>query len=222
MEGFEARGFAVLLDVIPASLLERILAAMPEEPDMVARGRMWLTESWCRDLAAYLRCHPALAGIVPPKSVAVQCTLFEKSPRRNWLVALHQDLSVPVRARVSNSQLSGWSTKDGVLFVQPPPEILESLIALRVHLDDCGPETGALRVVPGSHRFGRLDGARATALRDEYGEATATVRRGGIVAMRPLLLHASSKTTVPSLRRVLHFVFGPPPLPLGLAWREWV
>ena len=171
------------------------------------------------DLAVNLRRHPGVAEIVPPRWVAVQCTLFEKSPRKNWLVSLHQDLSIPVRERASNCELSGWSCKDGVLFVQPPPRILESLVALRVHLDDCGPQTGALRVVPGSHRFGRLDGTRASALREEYGEVMPTVSRGGVLAMRPLLLHASSKATVPSLRRVLHFVFGPPTLPLGLAWR---
>ena len=104
-----------------------------------------------------------------------------------------------------------------MLFVQPPPRILESLVALRVHLDDCGPQTGALRVVPGSHRFGRLDGTRASALREEYGEVMPTVSRGGVLAMRPLLLHASPKATVPSLWRVRHFVFGPPTLPPGLA-----
>jgi len=170
---------------------------------------MWLTESWCQDIAVYLRHHSDLASIVPPTWVAVQCTLFEKSPRRNWLVSLHQDLSIPVRARVANSELSGWSCKDGVLFVQPPPRLLKSLVALRVHLDDCGPQTGGLRIVPGSHRFGRLDGTQAAALRDEHGETTPTVRQGSVLAMRPLLLHGSSKATVPPLRRVLHFVFGP-------------
>jgi hypothetical protein len=221
-ERFQAQGFAVLPDVVTEPLLERILAALPEEGDVGVRPRKWLAESWCRDVAGYLRRHPALAQIVPPTWVAVQCTLFEKSSRKNWLVSLHQDLSIPVRERVSNGGLSGWSCKDGVLFVQPPPRILESLVALRVHLDDCGPHTGGLRIVPGSHRFGRLDGTRAAALRDEYGEAAPTVSRGGLLAMRPLLLHASSKATVPSLRRVLHFVFGPPSLPLGLAWRDSV
>jgi hypothetical protein len=36
--------------------------------------------------------------------------------------------------------------------------------------------------------------------------------------MKPLLLHASSKATVPNRRRVLHFLFGPKALPLGLSW----
>jgi hypothetical protein len=36
--------------------------------------------------------------------------------------------------------------------------------------------------------------------------------------MRPLLLHASSRASGASRRRVLHFVFGPRELPFGLAW----
>ena len=70
----------------------------------------------------------------------------------------------------------------------------------------------------GSHRFGRLDVRQAAALREEHGEVTAGVKRGDVLAMRPLLLHASSKALVPSFRRVLHFVFGPPVLPRGLRW----
>jgi ectoine hydroxylase-related dioxygenase (phytanoyl-CoA dioxygenase family) len=218
---FEAYGFAVIPDVVSGfPQLQGICAAVSEEGDVGVRSRKWLAEPWCQDLAVYLRRNPAVAEIVPPTWVAVQCTLFEKSPRKNWLVSLHQDLSIPVKERVASSAVSGWSTKDGVLFVQPPDKVLESLVALRVHLDDCGPQMGALRVVPGSHRFGRLDGTRASALRNQYGETTVAVSRGGILAMRPLLLHASSKATVPSLRRVLHFVFGPPTLPLGLAWAD--
>ena len=41
---------------------------------------------------------------------------------------------------------------------------------------------------------------------------------GFAVLMRPLLLHASSKATGASRRRVLHFLFGPRQLLLGLAW----
>jgi hypothetical protein len=41
-----------------------------------------------------------------------------------------------------------------------------------------------------------------------------------VLVMRPLLLHASSKATSLTPRRVLHFLFGPPSLPLGLEW-QW-
>ena len=215
---FEARGFAVIPGVLAESECQCALDAVAEQGRAESRSRAWLTHAWCQRLAISLKQHAALADIVAPTSVAVQCTLFEKSPDNNWLVSLHQDLSVPVRERVEDNESSGWSMKDGSLFVQPPVSILESLVALRVHLDDCGAESGALRLVPGSHRFGRLDVRRAAALRDEHGEVTPAVERGGVLAMRPLLLHASSKAVMPSFRRVLHFLLGPPNLPHGLRW----
>jgi hypothetical protein len=79
---------------------------------------------------------------------------------------------------------------------------------------------GAVRVAPGSHRFGRLVSAQAVALRAERGEVVPEIPRGGALVMRPLLLHASSKAAAPVARRVLHFVFGPPQLPAGLVWKE--
>ena len=93
------------------------------------------------------------------------------------------------------------------------------MVAVRAHVDPCPAGSGALRVVPGSHAFGRLDGTRVDELRKERGEMIVPVPRGGALVMRPLILHGSSKATEPMPRRVLHFVFGPPNLPLGLEWQ---
>jgi ectoine hydroxylase-related dioxygenase (phytanoyl-CoA dioxygenase family) len=103
--------------------------------------------------------------------------------------------------------------------VQPPVAVLEQLVAVRIHLDDCLVESGALRVVPQSHSQGRLSRERVEDLRRQNGETVVPVARGGALIMRPLILHASSKATSLAPRRVLHFVFGPPKLPLGLEWR---
>ena len=97
--------------------------------------------------------------------------------------------------------------------------VLEQLVAVRIHVDDCPEDSGALRVVPKSHSQGRLDRGRAEELRRENGEVAVPIARGGALVMRPLILHASLKATEPSPRRVLHFVFGPGTLPLGLKWR---
>jgi ectoine hydroxylase-related dioxygenase (phytanoyl-CoA dioxygenase family) len=133
---------------------------------------------------------------------------------------LHQDLSIPVRDRVESPECSGWSEKEGQLYVQPPVSVLERLVAVRVHIDDCPAESGALRVVPHSHLEGRIDPSQFEALRRHNSETVIPVAQGGVLVMQPLLLHASSKATSPTPRRVLHFVFGPPSLPLGLEW-QW-
>jgi ectoine hydroxylase-related dioxygenase (phytanoyl-CoA dioxygenase family) len=96
--------------------------------------------------------------------------------------------------------------------------VLEQLTAVRLHLDDCSGADGPLKVVPGSHMHGRVDGPAAARLRADAGEVACTLRAGGVVLLRPLTLHASSKAHGASRRRVLHIVFGPAALPFGLAW----
>ncbi len=91
-------------------------------------------------------------------------------------------------------------------------------VAVRLHLDDCNERNGALRVVPQSHRFGRLSSNSALLERDKLGEVVVSVSRGGAMLMRPLLLHASSKASVDAPRRVMHFLYGPMKLPEGLRW----
>jgi hypothetical protein len=137
-------------------------------------------------------------------------------------VPIHQDLSIPVRERVEHPSLRGWSEKEGTLFVQPPVELLETFVAVRIHLDPCLDGDGPLQFVPATHTRGRIDAAAASRLRQDGPVVTCTVDRGGALVMRPLALHTSSKATGTSLRRVLHFVFGPAELPYGLQWEHAV
>jgi ectoine hydroxylase-related dioxygenase (phytanoyl-CoA dioxygenase family) len=212
----DEEGFAVVPGVLDAEALDEVADALARRG--AGGARQLLDEAWCVELARRLRSDARLAEAIPPTHVPVQCTAFEKSRDHNWLVPVHQDVAIPVAARVDDAALVGWSNKGGTWFVQPPVDVLAQLVALRVHVDDCGPGDGPLRVVPASHRGGRLDDAAAFALRDARGSVACPVPRGGAMLMRPLLLHASSKATGTSRRRVLHFLFGPPRLPHGLAW----
>ena len=213
---FDVDGFAVLPALLSEEELTRIDAAMATRPRSGARDL--LQEPWCAALAGRIQSDARLAAALPRTHVAVQCTSFEKSVERNWLVAVHQDVAIPVAARVEHPGLAGWSNKVGTWFVQPPADVLEPLVAVRLHLDDCGIDDGVLKLVAGSHRGGRLGEEQAVALRDAQGAVACPVPRGGVMLMRPLLLHASSKASGASRRRVLHFLFGPRHLPLGLAW----
>jgi hypothetical protein len=219
---FDIDGFAVIPDVVSPDKCDSIMAEVVLAASGAPGSRTLLSMSWCAALARAIRNNKAVKSLLPKKPVAVQCTYFEKSESRNWLVAVHQDLSIPVRARVDAAACSAWSEKEGVLFVQPPATVLETVVAVRLHLDNSTPSNGPLRVVPGSHRRGRLTPAQVQAARDESGEVTCPVPKGGVLVMRPLLLHASSKAQVSAPRRVLHFVFGTPALPLGLTWHTAV
>ncbi|MFG6413528.1 phytanoyl-CoA dioxygenase family protein [Roseateles sp. DC23W] len=188
-------------------------------PAGTAGERELLDRPWCQALARRLTDHPALRLQLPADAVAVQCTLFEKSTERNWLVFLHQDLVIPVAERVTHPALTVWSVKGGRHFVLAPPHLLARMTALRLHLDDATAADGGLRFVPGSHQAGVLDDAGALHWRHQAGEVAVDARAGDALLMRPLVLHASSKaTTTVGRRRVLHFLFGPAALPYGLRW----
>ncbi|RSZ61139.1 phytanoyl-CoA dioxygenase family protein [Massilia atriviolacea] len=218
MAQFGQLGYALVPDLLSAADCAHLADAV--QPAAAASGgtRCLLAQPWCAALAARLRADPRLASFLDPDALAVQCTYFEKSADRNWLVPLHQDLSIPVAARVAAPALRGWSVKEGTVFVQPPLEVLEKLVAVRVHLDPCGPDDGPLLVVPGSHRAGVLAQPDAAAMREATPPLACLSGIGGALVMRPLLLHASSKGQGQSRRRVLHFVYGPRALPHGLAW----
>ncbi|QSI31337.1 phytanoyl-CoA dioxygenase [Variovorax sp. RKNM96] len=213
----EEAGYALLPALLQTRYLEEVAGSLEPWLQGAVGSRSLLTQPQCRDMAALLKARLVEAGLLDAASVAVQCTLFDKTADRNWLVALHQDTSIPASASPPDAALP-VSIKEGERYVRPPVEVLESLLAVRVHLDDCGVDAGPLRVVPGSHRVGRLGDAEARALRDLHGEVTCAAARGDALAMRPLLLHASSRARTPVRRRVLHFLFGPARLPHGLVW----
>jgi ectoine hydroxylase-related dioxygenase (phytanoyl-CoA dioxygenase family) len=211
-------GYAVLSGLIEPERVDDIAHCVDGILARRAGTRRLLDTSWCRELAEALLAHKLLREVGTDSAEAVQCTLFSKSIEKNWLVSLHQDLSIPVAERVSSTQCSAWSEKEGEVFVQPPITVLQEILAVRLHLDGCDERNGALRVVPGSHRLGRLTAKEAIKARDAMGEISVSVPRGGAMLLRPLLLHASSRSVTDSPRRVLHFVFGPRSLPEGLRW----
>lgn len=216
---FEEQGFLVVGPLLDRAACDRLDAIVSQHHMDAAGTRNMLELPWCKTLAESMRAHPLIAPDLPDDAVAMQCTLFEKSASQNWLVPVHQDLSIAVRERIDHPDLTGWSEKEGIVFVQPPESVLRHMLAIRLHLDDCGPEDGPLRVVPGSHRHGRMTNEQALAERDRHGEIICPVERGAALLMKPLLLHASSKSRGESRRRVLHFVYGPRYLPCGLQWR---
>jgi hypothetical protein len=220
IERFLADGFIRIDDVLPTCECEKIATLVRPGMRASAGTRCLLGEFWCVSLANRLREHSSIAGLIPHDHVAVQCTYFEKSASRNWLVPIHQDLSIPVADRISEPSLSGWSEKEGAVFVHAPAAVSNDLVAVRLHLDPCKAEYGPLRVVPRSHTMGRLTEEQAIDLRQSFGEVSCEFEIGGVLVMRPLLLHSSSKASGEGRRRVLHFVYGPSRLPFGLKWRN--
>ncbi len=152
-----------------------------------------------------------------PAAFPVRALFFDKTPGTNWRVPWHQDLTIAVSTKIELPGFVGWSKKEGILHVQPPQYILESMATVRIHLDDCDLNNGALKIVPCSHSCGKLDSA---AISESAGkkQVTCEMKRGSALLMRPLLLHSSSPAKNPSHRRIVHIEYATQNLPDGLEW----
>jgi ectoine hydroxylase-related dioxygenase (phytanoyl-CoA dioxygenase family) len=146
-------------------------------------------------------------GFLGETAIPYKATLFDKSPARNWLVAWHQDTALPLCERCEIPEWGPWSIKAGVTYAHAPASALAQVVALRLHLDDSRPDNGPLRVLPGTHTLGVLTESDIARLTTEVPAVDCTVSTGGVVVMRPLIVHASSKAESDLPRRVLHIVY---------------
>ena len=86
----------------------------------------------------------------------VRVLAFDKTPETNWHLGWHQDRVVAVRQRKPVSWQGTWTCKAGIPHVEAPIDVLRSMFSLRLHLDDCPADNGALKVLPFSWSLGRL------------------------------------------------------------------
>jgi len=140
-------------------------------------------------------------------AVPFRATLFEKSGEKNWLIAWHQDTASPLTAKFDAPGWGPWSEKAGAIYAHAPAWALSRVLALRFHLDASNERNGPLRVIPGSHLGSVFTDEQVLRITQEIDEVVCPVPRGGVLAMRPLLIHASSKATSNEPRRVLHIEY---------------
>lgn len=154
-----------------------------------------------------------------PDYFVIKSIYFDKPEQSNWFVAWHQDLTISVDKRKDLDDFGAWTEKQKQFTVQPPLHLLETIFTIRIHLDDTDENNGALKVIPGSHLKGiqRIENLEFSSAQIE----TCKVKRGGVMIMRPLLLHASNRSTVNKSRRVIHIELTNQKLPGGLEWREY-
>lgn len=150
----------------------------------------------------------------------VRAIFFDKTPEANWKVPWHQDLTIAVKVKRETKGFTAWTRKADIQHVQPPVSILEKMLAVRIHLDDTDEANGALKVLPNSHKYGRLSASAIQSLRKTHRIKTCNAKRGEAFLMRPLTVHSSSAGTSPSHRRVIHIEFAAENLPNNLEWYD--
>jgi len=216
------RGFVVIADVISpavvASLLAELQGLLLNGSRQAGLRNVFQVSPLSRSLAHSETLQSLIRLILGSEVKCVRGLYFDKRREANWKVSWHQDLTIAVKQKSEVPGYGPWSRKAGVMHVQPPADVLQRMVSLRLHLDEANEKNGALFVLPGSHRFGKLNPSAIENFKHKIPPEVCAVSRGGVMLMRPLLVHSSSVVSAPTHRRVLHVEYASGELGGGLEW----
>jgi hypothetical protein len=199
-------GYAIHPNVLGDAECDSLIATLDALPGRAIRaGRRHLMA--LPEIAAMAN-DPRMTALAK-RGVPFRATYFDKSPQSNWLVPWHQDTALPIASIDDESGWGPWSVKEGIRYAHAPAWALRQVTALRLSLDDSGEDNGPLRVISHSHELGVLSDDEVAEQAQCRSHDTCLVPRGGVLAMSPLIIHASGKATSDRPRRVLHIEYAP-------------
>jgi len=147
-----------------------------------------------------------LTSLIPEDMSPVRSILFDKTPEENWPVLWHQDLTIAIRQKEEVNAYGPWSIKNNIPHVQPPLDLLQNMVTIRIHLDDTREENGALIVIPKTHLLGKIP---PNEIREHLNDQSVICEctAGDVLLMSPLLVHSSRRAAKPGNRRIVHLEY---------------
>ena len=208
-ETIREQGFVVIPGVFGKDEITQLLGDLEQAPWPSSRAgiRHALKHGSIASLASDSRLLSVARAVLGDEARPFRATHFNKSRESNWLVAWHQDTSLPLRQRRETPGSGPWSIKAGVIYAHAPASALSKVLTFRVHLDGCARDSWPLRVLPGTHRLGVLSDEEIHRLTQDLSAVDCVAAKGEVLAMRPLLVHSSSKIQTETPRRVLHIKY---------------
>lgn len=228
MEDFSINGFSIIDDIYATEEIDIILAQIDRlnsnnenykrSVDLFAIRQFLKEVPGAIDAIFNENLKTVLAQLFGDRYFVVKSIYFDKPNTTNWYVPYHQDLTISVDKKIVLSGFDYWTVKHNQFSVQPPLDILQNIVTVRIHLDATDENNGALKVVPKSHTKGVYRPETIDWTIEE--EVSCIVSKGGIMLMKPLLLHSSGRTTNNRQRRVIHIELANVELPNELNWAE--
>jgi ectoine hydroxylase-related dioxygenase (phytanoyl-CoA dioxygenase family) len=229
-EFFVKKGFLIIEDVFTNEETDKLLAIIESADSSLPTFRktndLFAIRQFLKEIPVSApliftdKLNSIIESIVGEGYFVVKSIYFDKPDSSNWFVSYHQDLTISVDKKRDITGFGPWTVKQNQYAVQPPLEFLQDNFTIRIHLDDTTIENGALRIIPESQQKGiyrpeTIDWNNET-------ELDCPVKKGGVMFMKPLLLHSSGRTTNNQRRRVIHIEFSRQQLPCGIQWSEFL
>lgn len=216
MSAFDYQGYEHLEAVLPMEQVTRLRDALAETPLEQKAGEKSadkifpIVQELVSDPNLMRIAESYLSGIVS----IVQVKLFESTPAKAW----HQERCVVVNQKVDIADWGPWHEQDGVCTVQPPIEVLDNMVTLRLQLDAANEESGYLQIIPRSQNKGAMTDAEITEYAENREVIDCFTEAGDVLAIRPHLLHKTCAGNSGKSRRVLQIEYCGYKLPEGLQW----
>ncbi|MES2069762.1 MAG: phytanoyl-CoA dioxygenase family protein [Pseudomonadota bacterium] len=216
----ETDGYAIARNFLDKDELNSLLQCCESVSDQYGVRNLLKRLPRIQDILFAPKLHTLLDALECADALPVRSLFFNKNHANNWLVPWHQDLSIAVNQKTDAGGYAKWTHKDDTHYVEPPVEILESILTLRFALDSADEDNGALKILPGSHLLGKLNSEGIQDLKEKRMPVSCSVQAGDLLLMRPLLVHSSAKAVNPSNRRVVHLELSSASLASPMIWAE--
>lgn len=162
--------------------------------------------------------HKIVADWLGPVADPVRAILFDKNPAANWALGWHQDRTIAVASHAEVEGFQHWNKKDGVDHVEPPFDLIERMLTVRIHLDPVSADNAPLLISPGTHRLGRIREVELEDAVERHGSFACLADAGDVWVYRTAIVHASKRASAPHRRRVLQVDYSADELPGPLRW----
>ncbi|HEY3639171.1 MAG TPA: phytanoyl-CoA dioxygenase family protein [Rhizomicrobium sp.] len=215
---FSVHGAQLFSPCLPAAELGAIKAAIPPLPTDQPGLRLHGVPELRPFLAASGSIGKVAASVLGINCRPVRTILFDKKGTKNWSLGWHQDRTIAIKERRAVSGFGPWTVKDGMVHVEPPFDLLATMVTLRVHFDPVTESNAPLLIAPGSHKLGRISDRNIAEAVKQCGVFACHADAGDVWLYATPILHASKAASNPSHRRVLQVDYSILDLPGGLEW----
>ena len=211
---FEENGRAWIRKAVPPADLKRLADSFHLD------GRAGDRPATDSSIARYFMATNPLTGIATSLDLSptpVRLATFDKTQQTNWAVPWHQDRVIAVSERHDLPGYVNWLRKDGYWHVEPPAELLEGMVFIRLHIDSADETNGSLQLALGSHKAGRVPSDETASLAKACRIESCRAEPGDVLIVKALTLHRSESSASSRQRRAVRIDFAdrsalPPPL----------
>ena len=213
-EQLQRDGFAIFHDALGREQSAQLSAAfeLPPQPQFAHAAAGILAAPAISRFAAAPSLTTIVREFLGSDVFPFRAFLFGTPHGAIWNADWHQDVSLPMCLLREDPGWGPWLVKAGIVHAHAPASALDRVLSLRLPLRSVSHQRAQWRVLPGTHLLGVLDDSELSRLVRERPAVACAIPEGGVLALKPLLVHAADEQASPVSSPVLVIDYATPAL----------